>query len=186
MGNSELTKITLKIAFTVGFILHVLSIITRIYLFIYGPPQFITLLPYMIMEWMFLTKSIHAIYVTPSKNGTTWLKTFAIINVFLILLLFIASILFEILLKGNTKDSNLPPTFNVVKVVWIIFLSGPLITNSAFLGVAYLSTTIKIKDIPNIPWSYHYQDWHRYKISDKSLSSKSTDEPTQYSLLSNE
>ena len=169
MSDNDLTKTILKAAFTIGLLLHILSIIMRVYLIIYGPIQFLSLLPYMLMEGIFLMKSIHAIYVTSSKNGTTWLKTFSIINVFLIMLLFIASILFEFLLKENSKSGGRPPTFNVAKVVCIIFLSGPLITNSAFLGCAYLSTNTKVKEVADIICSYTCKDIQSCKISNSSL-----------------
>ena len=180
MGDNKIITIALKIAYTTGFVLHVLSILFRMYLILYGPIQFISLIPYMLMEAIFLLKSIKEIFVSSARSRTAWVKTFAMINSLLFLLLFIICIFYSRLIKRFYAEEHESPTWNIVKVIWIIFLSGPLVTNSAFLGITYLSISKKSKEVPNIPWVSQSKDL--YLPYESGVLTSSTDAPTQYSL----
>ena len=99
MSDSEMVTMALKIAYAAGFVLHILSIALRIYLILYGPIQFVSLIPYMLLEVIFLVKSMKVIFISSTKGRIAWAKTFALINSLLFLLLFIVSIFYSRLLE---------------------------------------------------------------------------------------
>ena len=183
MGENELAKLTMKVVYSIGLGLHILSIICRWFLLTNGPAQLAALAPYLIMETLFLYNSCKATYVDSSLFDSIWMKVFSGINVILFTSLFTASIFLDIAFNGKSGKGEETTIIGMLMLLWIIFLSGPLISNAAFLGSSYLSKQVVTK-VTEATFDVKLcsEDKQR-RLSETEVSIGSTEAPTNISVL---
>ena len=144
MDENDLADYFLKGSFGFGLILHILSIITRLYLIFNGPIFLMCLLPYMVMEVMFLYTSSMTIFNKSASLGKTWVKVFSVVNVLSFTTLIGFLLTFDTILGESMKDTHISTIRSLIKLVCIILLTGPLISNTTFLGFSSISKHTQI------------------------------------------
>ena len=139
MNENELAGYFLKGSFGFGLILHILSIITRLFLIFNGPTLLMYLLPYMVMEVFFMYTSSMKVFNKSVPLAKTWVKVFAVINVLSFVTLIGFLLTFDTILGKSLEDSHISTIRSLMKLFCIILLSGPLISNTSFLGLCGIS-----------------------------------------------
>ncbi|CAI2381702.1 unnamed protein product [Moneuplotes crassus] len=139
IDENELPRSFLKISFAIGFILHLLSIIIRAFIIQNGPKLLLGLIPYMIMEIFFLYASSMTIYISQAPLGRPWMQLFSMVNVLSFMTLIGLLLTSDAVFGENLEETNLSTIKSLMKLLCITLLSGPLISNTSFLGFCCIS-----------------------------------------------
>ena len=81
MGEIKLASSFLKVVYSFGLVLPILSMLCRVYLIVYGPSQLMALAPYILMEVKFLHDSFTDMMTPSPRNGLSWMTVFSAVNV---------------------------------------------------------------------------------------------------------
>ena len=174
MGENEFTNWILRGIYCFGLVLHILSLACRTYLVAYGPIQLMALAPYTLVELLFIYGSFIHLLKTSRSKPSIWMKAFSSVNTVTILFLFILSFCFCVIADyGLEKEMESVRTLQ--KLLCLVFLTGPLITNSAFLGYSYLSNSYEQQVISLAQSIQKSEKNSKRRISDSDVCSRSTD-----------
>ena len=183
LNENEAALFILKGSFSFGLVLHILSILIRIYWIIYGPTLLLAVLPYTAMEVLFIYYSSMTIYIKSSNKVKSWVKIFSMISVLSCFSLIAICLSLDLILGNNLEDMDVSSLRSLLKLLCIILWAGPLISNVTFIGICWITK----KTPPSISLQTYQEapmyDWKHSKHSASELFSESTEYETNISSI---